>query len=312
MSVERVEFPVNGERVVGHLYLPDGPGPHPAVVVAGPMTSVKEQVTGVYAAALAERGIAALSLDYRHYGESGGHPRSYEHWRHKVEDLRAAIDWLATHPGVEGGRIGGAGVCLGAGYMAHAAAGHPAIKAAGFVAGYHRDPVAMRIADPAGFDVKVEQGRAAREAFEITGEVLTVPAVALTGDAAMRTPDTYDYYSRRAAHPNYRNELAVMSREHFLPFDVQAAAGGLKAPLVMIHSERALSPDWARDFAAKLGDRVRLHWVDSQGQTDFYDDPALVSQAADALADHFRGALPPTLPEWDRAREGSVLADSRG
>ena len=95
MSIERVEFTVASELVVGHLHFPEGAGPHPAVVVAGPMTSVKEQVTGVYAAALAERGIAALALDHRHYGESGGEPRGYEHWERKVEDLRAALDWLA-------------------------------------------------------------------------------------------------------------------------------------------------------------------------------------------------------------------------
>ena len=54
------------------------------------MTSVKEQVTGVYAAAFAVRGIAALAIDHRHYGESGGQPRQYEYSAHKIEDLRRA------------------------------------------------------------------------------------------------------------------------------------------------------------------------------------------------------------------------------
>lgn len=287
MAVERVEFRVAGEPVVGHLHLPEGPGPHPAVVVAGPMTSVKEQVTGVYAAALAERGIAALAIDHRHYGESGGSPRGYEHWERKVQDLRAAIEWLAGRPDVNPGRIGGAGVCLGSGYMAHAAAGNPRVSAAGFVAGYYRDPAAMREADPAGFDAKVAQGRAAREAYEADGRLDVIPAAAADGDAAMGTPDTVDYYTRRAAHPNYRNCFAVMSREHFLPFDVQAVAGRLNVPVVMVHSERALSPQWARSFAAKLGSRVRLHWIESRGQTDFYDDPELVDGAVDRLAAHF-------------------------
>ena len=59
MRLERVSYVVDGDTVVGHLHLPDGPGPHRAVVVGGPMTSVKEQVTGVYAQALARRGFAA-------------------------------------------------------------------------------------------------------------------------------------------------------------------------------------------------------------------------------------------------------------
>jgi hypothetical protein len=290
-SIRRIEFAVGGEIVVGDLHLPEGPGPYPGVVVAGPMTSVKEQVTGVYAAALARRGIAALAIDHRHFGESGGEPRGYEHWERKVEDLRAAIDALSSRPEVDAGRIGGAGVCLGSGYMAHAAAGHPGVRAVGFVAGYYRDPEAMRRADPSGFDAKVEQGRMARERWEATGELLAIPAVSLEGDAALQTADTFDYYARRAAHANYRNRFAVMSRERFLRFDVQAAAPKLRAPVLMIHSERALSPHWARAFADKLGDRAAVHWVESRGQTDFYDDPALVADVASRLVAHFGATL---------------------
>ena len=47
MTVERIAFEVVNEEVVGNLHLPLGTGPFPAVVVGGPMTSVKEQVTGV-------------------------------------------------------------------------------------------------------------------------------------------------------------------------------------------------------------------------------------------------------------------------
>lgn len=289
--LERIVFPVAGEALVGHLHLPDAPAPHAAVLVAGPMTSVKEQVTGVYASALAARGFAALAIDHRHFGESGGQPRGYEHWERKVADLQAAFDWLAARPDIDETRLAGAAVCLGSGYMAHAAGGRRDLKALGFVAGYYRDPGAMRAADPAGFDTKVAQGRAAREAFEASGQVQTIPAAALAGDAAMQTADTVDYYSRRAAHPNYRNSFAVMSREHFLPFDVQAAASALHVPVLMIHSANALSPPWARSFAAKVGRQAELSWLDSRGQTDFYDDPELVAAAADQLALHFKKAF---------------------
>jgi len=292
-AVERVAFEVGGERVVGHLHLPGGPGPHPAVIVGGPMTSVKEQVTGVYAAALARRGIAALALDHRHFGESGGEPRGYEHWERKVEDLRAALRLVSSRPDVDPGRIGAAGICLGSGYAAHAAAAEPLVRAAGFVAGYYRDPSEMRARDPAGFDAKVAAGRAARARYEAAGEVETIPAAALDGDAAMQTADTVDYYTRRAAAPNYRNAFAVMSRERFLPFDVQAAAPKLAIPVLMVHSERALSPPWARRFHEALPAAKEIVWLESAGQTDFYDDPALVEAAADRLAAWFGRHLAP-------------------
>jgi uncharacterized protein len=289
---QRVFFEVDGVPVVGDLYLPAADAPHRAVVVAGPMTSVKEQVTGVYACALAQRGFAALALDHRHYGESGGLPRQYELWMDKVHDLRVAVDWLATRSDIDASKVGLVGVCLGAGYAAWASVGHPRVRALGAVAGYYRDPTELREKDPVGFRDKVEAGRAAREHFEATGELWTIPAVALEGDAAMTLPDTYDYYAtRRAAVPNYRNELAVMSREHFLPFDVQAAGVEVTAPLAMVHSEKALSPAWARRFYDRVRAPKSLHWLESNNQVDFYDDPRLVRAASDHIARHLREQL---------------------
>ena len=285
--IEIVRFPVDGVTVVGHLHLPEGPGPHPALIVGGPMTSIKEQVTGVYAAALAARGFAALALDHRHYGESGGMPRQYEHWRHKVADLRAGLDWLAARRDIDRRRIGAAGVCLGAGYAAWAAADNPLVKAYGAVAGYYRDPADLQARDATSFAARIDQGIAARRRFEATGEVETIPAASLQGDAAMQTEDTVDYYTRRAATPAYANAFAVMSREHFLPFDVQAAAPHLDVPVLMVHSENALSPAWARKFHDALATPKEIVWIASRGQTHFYDDPPLVAAAADRLAAHF-------------------------
>lgn len=291
MMHERIEFVVAGDLVVGDLFLPDGVGPHPGVIVGGPMTSVKEQVTGVYARALAERGIAALAIDPRHYGESGGQPRQYEYYPHKIADLQAAAEALSQHRQVDRSRIGAVGVCLGTGYAVWAAVDNPLIKAVGGVVGYYRDVAEMRSKDPAGFQAKVDQGVAARLHHEQTGEVLTIPAAATEGDAAMTLQETCDYYTRRAAHPNYQNVFAVMSREHFLNFDVQPAAARLRVPMVMVHSEKALSPAWARRFFDALTVPKQIHWLSSRGQVDFYDDPSLVAQSCDLLVTHLKTHL---------------------
>lgn len=290
--VEPVEFTIAGDRLVGHLHVPTGKGPHPAVAVAGPMTSVKEQVTGVYAAALAQRGIAALAFDHRGYGESGGAPRQYEHAGRKIEDLGAALEFLSSRSDLDGGRLGLAGVCLGAGYAAHASLLNPRVRALGLVVGYYRDPPRLRESDPDGFDAKVAQGRDARLVYERTGEVITIPAVSMTGDAAMQTPYLFDYYGTpRAAVPNYANAFAVMSREHFLPFDVQAAAPQIQIPVCMVHSRNALSPDAAERFYANLPGSRSLTWLDGENQVAFYDGPELVSRAADILAEHLHREL---------------------
>lgn len=290
--ISRIAFSVDGDRLVGNLHLPASGAGLPAVVVAGPMTSVKEQVTGVYAAALAERGIAAFAIDHRGFGESEGSPRQYEDWRRKVHDLAEALSVLAAaSPRIAPDRLGAAAICLGCGYAAKLASQDNRVKSLGLVAGYYRDPKAMRESDPEGFDAKVAQGMEARAHYNRTGEVLTIPAAALDGDAAMGTSDTVDYYTRRAAVPNYANAFALMSREVFLPFDVQAIAPDISVPVVMVHSEKALSPHMAAQFHKRLTGPKALHTLESLGQTDFYDDPRLVAQSAHILAQHFLASL---------------------
>lgn len=292
MTVKAIEFEVEGARLRGHLHLPRESGPRPAVVVGGPMTSVKEQVTGVYAEALARRGVVALSIDPRHFGESEGEPRQYENYHDKIADYRAALDALSEQTEVDPGRLGAVGVCLGVGYIFHAAAHHPQVKALAGVAGYYRDVPALRSRDPEGFEAKVEQGREARLHYERTGETLSIPAVARDGDAAMTLASTYDYYGTpRAGVANYTNAFAVMSREHFLTFDVQSVAPRVSAPVLMVHGENALNPDWARKFYAALTVEKTLRWLDGANQTDFYDRPHLVEPAAELISEHLERYL---------------------
>jgi uncharacterized protein len=292
VTSQRFLFEVEGVQLVGCLFLPSNVNNRwPAVVVSGPMTSVKEQVTGSYARALAERGIAALTFDHRHFGESGGFPRQYEYAARKIEDLRAAITHLSLHDSIDPEHIGAVGVCLGCGYVAHAVIENPLVKAIGLVVGYYRAPIAMRERDSVSFDAKVAQGVAARELYKQTGYCETIPAASSTGDAAMQTADTVDYYTNRAAEANYVNGFAVMSREHFLPFDVQAAASKFNQPALLIHSNNALSPDWARDFYEKISTEKSIHWIESKGQTDVYDDPILVSNAVDLVVTHLKAYL---------------------
>lgn len=72
-DMKRISFESNGQTLIGNLYLPESyqEGQKIAgVVVTGSWTSVKEQMAGLYAAELADRGFAALAFDFRGWGES--------------------------------------------------------------------------------------------------------------------------------------------------------------------------------------------------------------------------------------------------
>lgn len=290
---ERVTIDVDGTRVVGDIHRPaSSPAGArlPAIVFAGPMTSVKEQVTGTYAAAFAERGYVTLALDHRHFGESGGVPRQYEHHERKTRDLAVAVEALAARSDIDPADLSIVGICLGAAYAVAAARVCPVARL-GLIVGYYRDPAEMRARDEAGFARRVAEGRKARELYETTGEVVMIPAAAREGDAAMQSEDTVDYYTRRRAVPSYVNAFATMSREVFVPFDVQALAPEVVVPVAMVHSQAALSPSWAISFHDRLSAPKSLEWLPSRTHTEFYDDPGLVNLATTHILSAWR-----TLP----------------
>ena len=98
MKIEKVHFQSEGMKVVGNLFKPTGNSkekgegeektPLPAVLVAGAMTGVKEQVAGQYADRIAKAGYITLALDHRHFGESDGMPRQHEDPAKKMEDFK--------------------------------------------------------------------------------------------------------------------------------------------------------------------------------------------------------------------------------
>jgi hypothetical protein len=144
---ELFRFTSAGDRLIGALYLP-AQQPAAAVVTTGPLTSVKEQATGNYALALAERGFAALAFDHRTFGESGGEPRQFESPEGKAEDVRAAVTALRGDSRTRDLPVVAVGICAGGGYMAKAVADDQRIRAFVGVAGYYSDAAAFAESSP--------------------------------------------------------------------------------------------------------------------------------------------------------------------
>jgi uncharacterized protein len=286
----RFTFQSGGETLVGNIYLPGGDEPAGLVIAVGPLTSVKEQAAGTYAQALAERGYAALAFDYRYFGESGGRPRQFESPDANIEDIKNAATALLADERLTDLPLFGLGVCFGAGPMVRSVAEDSRFRAFAGVAGVYTDNARTKARMGEAYQATIDRGLAAERHWLETGRAETIPAVAPDGgDVAMPLREAYEFYGTpRGVVPNYVNGYAVQSLASSLPFDARGAAETIKAPVLIVHSENALTPDLAHAFYSAVKSPKHELWLESRGQIDFYDDPRLVNPAADAVAEFLR------------------------
>lgn len=99
--------------------------PAPAVVLVHMLTRNKSE-WGSLCDRLQDAGLAALAIDLRGHGNSTGSPAALPDM---VQDVRAAVTWLAGRPGVRGGSIALAGASLGATLAVLATVDLPQVRA---------------------------------------------------------------------------------------------------------------------------------------------------------------------------------------
>jgi len=110
----------------GTLYVPAGPGPHPAVILAHGSEDNDRDSFGPVPFAFLSRGVAVLVYDKRGTGRSGGSWRTVG-LEPLARDLAAGIAWLRKQPGVDAKRVGIYGTSEGAWVAAAAGARTPGL-----------------------------------------------------------------------------------------------------------------------------------------------------------------------------------------
>lgn len=128
MRTRDVEFKSGSDLVRGDLYLPDGEGPFPTVVMAGGWCYVKELRQPQYAEEFVKAGFCALVFDYRRLGASEGEPRQHLDPWDQIEDYKNAISFLETLPEVDPARIGAWGISYSGGHVLILGATDPRIR----------------------------------------------------------------------------------------------------------------------------------------------------------------------------------------
>ena len=295
-----------GITLVGDLYMPKNirSGQKlPAIAVAGAFGAVKEQSSGLYAQAMAERGFVTLAFDPSYLGESSGEPRNMASPDINTEDFSAAVDFLGLQNFVNREQIGILGICGWGGMALNAAVGDTRIKAVATSTMYDMTRVMangyeinMKQNAQGGYDraqpqmnaearyqtkVQLNNGRweAAQNGYATLAPANNLDPKDITTDTPKFIAEYADFYrTKRGFHPravnsNPQGSWATTVPLAFINMPILQRAGELRAPALIVHGEKAHSRYFSEDAFKSLGSKNKeLYIVPGANHTDLYDN----------------------------------------
>lgn len=290
MTIQNVTFKNKALdlRLAGQLYLPaefDGTKNYAAIVVTGPMLSIKEQAQATYANLLAEAGYIALTFDGAYFGESEGLPRQQELPDVKETDIEGAVDFLESLPYVDNNRIGGLDICGSGSYMSVADVKEPRLKAITAVVPAISD---ISTSPMTNFFMPEDEVRAAKEAYENgTGEL-----VHLNSQPRAFEEGAQYYYSARGNRPRWSNQVVAWSQLELIKYNVTEIMKEMTKPYLVITAENAWSQPASREIFDAAKSTVK-EWVviPEASHFDMYDLYPFVDEAAEAILPFFNDNL---------------------
>ena len=278
-----------GIMLAGHLYLPkdyDASRKYPAIALSGPFGAVKEQVSGLYAQALAERGFLTVAFDPSFTGESGGEPRNIHSPDINTEDFQAAVDYLISRKDVDADKVGICGICGWGGFALNVAAVDTRIKATAAITMYDMSRVTAK-----GYNDSADTLEARREMRKAmnaqrnedfkSGRYKYAPTLPmpeeLTADSPRFLREYVDFYKTpRGFHkrsPGSTGGWAVTSGLSLLNTKLLAYANEIETPVLLVHGEKAHSRYFSEDaFKLLKGGNKELLIVPGANHTDLYDN----------------------------------------
>ena len=295
-----------GITLVGDLYVPKNirSGQKlPAIAVAGAFGAVKEQSSGLYAQAMAERGFVTLAFDGSFTGESGGEPRNIASPEINTEDFSAAVDFLGLQNFVNREQIGILGICGWGGMALNAAVGDTRIKAVATSTMYDMTRVMangyeinMKQNAQGGYDraqpqmdaearyqtkVQLNNGRweAAQNGYATLAPANNLDPKDITADTPKFIAEYAGFYrTKRGFHPravnsNPQGSWATTVPLAFINMPILQRAGELRTPALIVHGEKAHSRYFSEDAFKSLGSKNKeLYIVPGANHTDLYDN----------------------------------------
>ena len=295
-----------GIEVAANVYTPANYDPakkYPAIVVAHPNGGVKEQVAGLYAQKLAEQGYITIAFDAAYQGASGGSPRYTDKPQNRIEDIRAAADFISQYQGADADDLGLLGICGGGGYSIKAAQTDKRFKAVATISMFNTGDARRNGYMRSQKDTIQQRLQAAAEARQkeaATGEVAYTPpfGAGMTPEqvAAIKVDlyrQGYEYYAQSHFHPNSQTNSTVASLADLMEFDVNTNVDLINQPLLMIAGDKADSLYMTEEvFKNATGTQNKeLFKIKGATHIETYWKPEYVKQIADKLGAFFKQNL---------------------
>lgn len=203
-----------GISLAAWLYLPEGPGTHPAITMAHGFAGTRSHGIERFAQAFVEAGFAVLLHDHRGWGSSEGELRhDIDPWR-QIADWRRAISFLEAHPAIDANRIGLWGTSYAGGHAIVLGATDRRLKAvvaqvptiSGFQQGLRRvPPEALPALEDAFDDDERRQLAGEPPRYQaIVGSDLSIPA-------AYRSKEAIHFYNQPVPDGIWENRVTFRS-----------------------------------------------------------------------------------------------------
>ena len=292
MRTETIKFQSEGTPCAGTLYVPEGAGPFPAVLMSHGFGAVRgmRNIPEV-GTLLAEAGILALAIDYRYLGDSGGEPRQQVLPHAQREDLGNALSWLEQRSDVRADRLGLWGTSFSGGQSIRVTAFDRRIKA--LVAQVPATDLfrQIRFEAPPAQRKLLDDTIAAERPRHIAGAApATMKLADVEGAPSVFGVESLAWSTHNAAeHPTFHNAVTVTSLEQALqtaPGDYIAAVAPTPMLVIMAEPDKTVLTKFTKAAFAASGEPKQL--ITYQGlHYDAYDKPAILQQVSTAARDWF-------------------------
>lgn len=284
-SREDLEFNSGGETCAAWLYRPDTQEEVPLVVLAHGFTATREESLSRFAERFADEKLAALTFDYRGFGDSGGKERQVLSIPRQLEDVRAAIAFGRGIEGINPDRIALWGSSFGGGLTLETASKDSSICCAVALVPFADGPSMLGAVPPANAVRLTAKALADIRARRGGRERVMIPAAGPPGSlAAMTSEDALPGFEAiKPEGSRHQNLVAAAIAVEALAWRPGAKAARIKCPLLVqvASNDRDTPVGPAAKAAAKApSGELRRYGC---GHFDVYLDPFFERVVADQV-----------------------------